>query len=264
MLVELRRGSIVESRHRVHVAVVDGDGRLVARAGDPDVITFWRSAAKPFQAMPLVTDGAADRFGLTRAELALCCASHSSEQGQVALVRDFLAKIGCTERDLLCGPHTPLSPAVAKDYETRGVRLTAVYSNCSGKHTGMLALARHHDWPLAVIVFTASVFVPVLKIAILCFLLVSVHRRSRWRPAERTRLYRITEMIGRWSMVDIFVITILVALVRLGSLASIDAKPGAIFFGAVVVLTMLAAESFDPRLIWDTSARIHGSVGRRA
>jgi paraquat-inducible protein A len=123
----------------------------------------------------------------------------------------------------------------------------------------------HHDWPLAVIVFTASVFVPVLKIAILCFLLVSVHRRSRWRPAERTRLYRITEMIGRWSMVDIFVVTILVALVRLGSLASIDAKPGAVFFGAVVVLTMLAAESFDPRLIWDTSRRSRASVtGRRA
>ena len=128
--------------------MVDGAGRLVARAGEPDLITFWRSAAKPFQAMPLVTDGAADRFGLTRAELALCCASHSSEQGQVALVRDFLAKIGCIERDLLCGAHTPLSPTVARDYETRGVRLTAVYSNCSGKHTGMLALARHHEWPL--------------------------------------------------------------------------------------------------------------------
>jgi L-asparaginase II len=149
MLVELRRGSVVESRHRVHAAVVDDEGRLVARAGDPDLITFWRSAAKPFQAMPLVVDGAADRFGLTREELALCCASHSSEPGQVALVRDFLAKIGCSERDLLCGPHTPLSPAVAKDYEARGVRLTAVSSNCSGKHTGMLALARHHDWPIA-------------------------------------------------------------------------------------------------------------------
>ena len=120
----------------------------MARAGDPELITFWRSAAKPFQAMPLVTDGAADRFALTREELALCCASHSSEQGQVALVRDFLAKIGCSERDLLCGAHTPLSPAVAKDYETRGVRVTAVFSNCSGKHTGMLALARHHGWPI--------------------------------------------------------------------------------------------------------------------
>jgi L-asparaginase II len=147
LLVENRRGSFVESRHIVHVAVVDRDGELVAHAGDPDLVAFWRSAAKPFQALPLVEDGVADRFGLTREDLALACSSHSSEQGQVALVREFLQRIGCTERELLCGPHRPLSETVARDYETRGVRLTAVYSNCSGKHTGMLALAKHHDWP---------------------------------------------------------------------------------------------------------------------
>ncbi len=147
MFIESWRGSIVESRHRVHVAVVDADGRLVARAGDPDLVTFWRSAAKPFQALPLVADGAADRFGLTSEELAIACASHSSEPRQVKLVRAFLKKVGCGERALLCGPHPPLSEGVAKDYQTRGVRLTAVYSNCSGKHTGMLALARHHGWP---------------------------------------------------------------------------------------------------------------------
>src|SRR5438128_2424872 len=147
MLVELRRGGVVEPRHSVHVAVVDGEGRLVAHAGHPDFVTFWRSAAKPFQALPLVTDGAADRFGLTTAELALGCASHSSEPGQVNVARELLQKIGCGERDLMCGPHTPLSETVAKDYQMRGVRLTAVYSNCSGKHAGMLALARHHGWP---------------------------------------------------------------------------------------------------------------------
>jgi L-asparaginase II len=147
LLVENRRGSFVESRHIVHAAVVNGLGELVAHAGDPDLVTFWRSAAKPFQALPLVEDGVADRFGLTREDLALACASHSSEQGQVALVREFLQRIGCTERELLCGPHRPLSETVARDYETRGVRLTAVYSNCSGKHTGMLALAKYHDWP---------------------------------------------------------------------------------------------------------------------
>ncbi len=147
MRVELRRGGVVESWHTVHAAVVDNGGALVARAGNPDLVTFWRSAAKPFQALPLISDGAADRFALSTTELALCCASHSSEPGQVDLVREFLQKIGCSERDLLCGPHTPLSEAVAKDYQTRGVRLTAVYSNCSGKHTGMLALARHHGWP---------------------------------------------------------------------------------------------------------------------
>ncbi|HSJ97850.1 MAG TPA: paraquat-inducible protein A [Myxococcota bacterium] len=119
--------------------------------------------------------------------------------------------------------------------------------------SGVVYLLVHGMWPLAAIIFVASVFVPVLKLAILVFLLVSVGRGSRWRPAERTRLYRITEAVGRWSMVDIFVVTILVALVRLGSLATIQAQAGAVFFGAVVVLTMLAAESFDPRLIWDRS-----------
>jgi L-asparaginase II len=147
LFVESLRGSILESRHDVHVAVVDGAGTLHARAGDADLVTFWRSAAKPFQAQPLVDDGVVERFGLTREDLALACASHSSEPGQVALVREFLQRIGCAERDLLCGPHRPLAEPVAKDYDTRGVRLTAVYSNCSGKHAGMLALARHHGWP---------------------------------------------------------------------------------------------------------------------
>jgi L-asparaginase II len=147
MRVEQIRGGVVEAWHDVHVAVVDAAGTLVARVGDPDFVTYWRSAAKPFQAMPLVADGAVERFGITSAELALCCASHSSEPGQVAMVRDFLGKIGCGERDLLCGPHPPLSERVAQHYATRGVRVTAVYSNCSGKHAGMLALARHHGWP---------------------------------------------------------------------------------------------------------------------
>jgi L-asparaginase II len=147
LTVETHRGPVVESRHTVHVAVVDGDGKLVAHAGDPEILTFWRSAAKPFQTLPLVLDGAAARFELTREQLALACASHSSEPGQVALVREFLRQIGCSEGDLMCGPHRPLSETVARDYETRGVRLTAAYSNCSGKHAGMLALAKHHGWP---------------------------------------------------------------------------------------------------------------------
>ena len=147
MRVEQLRGGWVEAVHDVHAAVVDSAGRLVARTGDPELVTFWRSAAKPFQALPLVEDGAAEAFGLTSEELALACASHSSEPGQVTRVRELLGKIGCSERDLLCGPHPPLSDRVAQDYQSRGIRLTAVYSNCSGKHAGMLALARHHGWP---------------------------------------------------------------------------------------------------------------------
>ncbi|WP_295384231.1 paraquat-inducible protein A [uncultured Thiodictyon sp.] len=117
--------------------------------------------------------------------------------------------------------------------------------------SGAVYLLTHGMWPLAAIVFVASIVVPLLKILILCFLLISVGVRSAWRPRERTRLYRLIETIGRWSMVDVFVVTILVALVRLGNLASVEAESGAIFFCAVVVLTMLAAMSFDPRLIWD-------------
>ncbi|HYL56889.1 MAG TPA: asparaginase [Gemmatimonadales bacterium] len=147
MRVDQLRGGVVEAWHDVHVAVVDRTGRLVAHAGDPRLVTFWRSAAKPFQAAPLVEDGVMERFGITDQELALVCASHSSEPAQVGKIRELLAKIGCAERDLLCGPHPPLSERVAQDYQARGVRLTPVYSNCSGKHAGMLALARHHGWP---------------------------------------------------------------------------------------------------------------------
>jgi paraquat-inducible protein A len=116
-------------------------------------------------------------------------------------------------------------------------------------HTGM--------WPIALVIFLASIFIPLLKLLILIFLLISVQRKSNWRRQDRTRLYRITEIIGRWSMVDIFVVTILVALVHLGGLATIHAGPGAIFFGAVVVITIIAAMSFDPRLIWDTEEVSH-------
>lgn len=121
--------------------------------------------------------------------------------------------------------------------------------------SGVSYLLLHGSWPLALIVFVASVLVPLLKIAVLSFLLLSLHLRSRWRLLDRTRIYRIVEAVGRWSMVDIYVVTILVALVHLGALASVHAGTGALFFGAVVVLTMLAAESFDPRLLWDRAGR---------
>ncbi|MGB5208906.1 MAG: paraquat-inducible protein A, partial [Gammaproteobacteria bacterium] len=116
----------------------------------------------------------------------------------------------------------------------------------------VLYFLHHGDWPLALVIFTASIAVPMSKIAMLMYLLVSVQRRSVWRPADRTRVYRIVELIGRWSMLDMFVVTILVALVQLGFFATMHAGAGAPYFGAVVVLTMLAAQQFDPRLIWDT------------
>jgi len=107
------------------------------------------------------------------------------------------------------------------------------------------------DWPVALVIFTASILVPLLKMAALTYLLVSVQRHSSHRPLDRTKIYRMVEFVGRWSMIDVFVVTIMVALVQLGAVATIQAGSGAIFFCAVVIITMLAAESFDPRLIWD-------------
>jgi len=147
--VEATRGELVESTHAVALAVTDAAGTLVASAGDPDLVTYWRSAAKPFQALPMVADGAADRFGLGSDAIALACASHSSEPEHVELARRMLASIGCAESDLACGPHPPLSSAVEEEAIRAGTALTPAWSNCSGKHTGMLALARHHGWPTA-------------------------------------------------------------------------------------------------------------------
>jgi L-asparaginase II len=147
--IESTRGTTVESVHRVSVAVVDVAGRLVASSGDPDLVTFWRSAAKPFQAIPLVADGAADHWGFDERALALACASQSSEPVHRELAEWMLQQAGLTENHLACGPHPPLGAAVAEAVIRQGITITPVWSNCSGKHAGMLALARHHGWPLA-------------------------------------------------------------------------------------------------------------------
>jgi paraquat-inducible protein A len=123
--------------------------------------------------------------------------------------------------------------------------------------SGVIYFIQTGMWPIALVIFIASVFVPILKLAILIFLLISVQIKLKWRPKDRTRLYRAIEAIGRWSMVDIFVVTLMVALVKLGALADIEAAPGAIFFAAVVVVTMFAAMNFDPRLIWDKMEENH-------
>jgi paraquat-inducible protein A len=117
--------------------------------------------------------------------------------------------------------------------------------------SGVKALIEADMWPLALIVFFASITVPVLKLCGLSYLLISVQRRSQWRPRDRTRLYRLVEAVGRWSMIDIFMITILIALVKLGNIATIEPGVGATSFAGVVIITMIASHNFDPRLIWD-------------
>jgi paraquat-inducible protein A len=117
--------------------------------------------------------------------------------------------------------------------------------------SGVVYLWTSGSWPLAAIIFIASIAVPGAKLLALTILLLSVQRRSTSKTLERTKLYRVVELVGRWSMVDIYVAAILTALVQFEALATIKAGPGAVAFGAVVVLTMFAAECFDPRLIWD-------------
>lgn len=117
--------------------------------------------------------------------------------------------------------------------------------------SGVILFIQSGSWEIALVIFVASIIVPMMKLLILVYLLVSVQHKSRWRPRDRAKLYRLTEFVGRWSMVDVYVVTILVALVNLGVLADIDAGPAAFYFAAVVIITIFAARTFDPRLIWD-------------
>ncbi len=123
--------------------------------------------------------------------------------------------------------------------------------------SGVIYFIHSGSWEIALVVFVASIFIPFLKFIIIIYLLLSVQFKSIKRPRDRTILYRITGAVGRWSMVDIFVVTILIALVQLGFLANIAAGPAAIYFATMVVITMVAAESFDPRLIWDVVDEKH-------
>ena len=178
-LVEVWRGSIVESRHRGHLTAVDGSGRTIAALGSPEAVTYVRSSGKPFQAIPVVSSGAADRFGFTEQEIAIACGSHSGEPMHVETVRSMLRKIGLDESDLKCGVHEPFSAEVARELARNQQPPNVLQNNCSGKHAAMLALARHvgaqtgsyDEWTNPVqqaIAKTVSDFsdVPVDKIAI--------------------------------------------------------------------------------------------------
>jgi len=141
ILVEVTRGGRVESEHRGAIAVVDAAGKLIAYAGDVQLVSYLRSSAKPFQLLPLIESGAADRFSFTDAELAIIAGSHSGEPRHVAAVQSILNKIGLSESALQCGIHVPFSPGAVKALRDAGRDPTELYNNCSGKHAGMLAQA---------------------------------------------------------------------------------------------------------------------------
>ncbi len=144
-IVELARGGCVESRHRVSAAVVDANGQLLAWLGNPELLAFFRSAAKPLQALPLVADGVTEVYEFSDSELAVCCASHSGEPAHVEAVRSILRKIGCSTADLVCGPHRPFHKPAAAELRRQGRKPSRLHNNCSGKHAGMLAWSRHSD-----------------------------------------------------------------------------------------------------------------------
>lgn len=142
-LVEVKRGSITESRHRGHIVVVDPEGNIIASLGAPENVTYLRSSAKPFQAIPLLTTGAADRFGFTDREVALACGSHNGEPIHTELAASMLRKIGLGPEALRCGAHEPYGVEAALALRARDEQPNALHNNCSGKHAGMLAVALH-------------------------------------------------------------------------------------------------------------------------
>ncbi|MEP6691517.1 MAG: asparaginase [Gemmatimonadaceae bacterium] len=141
------RGPAVESTHRVHAAVVDATGALIAQAHDVNFVTVWRSCAKPFQLLPFLESGELDALDWDAREIALACASHGGEPEHVALAADMLERLGLEEGDLACGPHEPLSRRGARLMLQSGERPTRLHNNCSGKHAAMLAHALRKGWP---------------------------------------------------------------------------------------------------------------------
>lgn len=133
------RGGIVENKHRIHAAIVDPEGNLLYAVGDPDRVTLARSAAKPIQALAILETGAADRFDFDDADIALMCASHSSEPRHISRAQEMLEKAGAKEEDLACGGHPALSAEVNRAWAQKCYFPTGICNNCSGKHAGMIA-----------------------------------------------------------------------------------------------------------------------------
>lgn len=147
VVAEVTRGTMVESRHRAAIAVVDATGRVVFQTGDVDQPVYPRSAIKPLQALPLLETGAADAFSLSESEIALACASHGGEPRHTQTVAAWLDRIGCSVDDLECGVHLPYHEPTAQGLLRNGEPATALHNNCSGKHMGFLTLARHLNVP---------------------------------------------------------------------------------------------------------------------
>ncbi len=141
ILAKVIRGETVESIHRGSLFIIDGDGKEIVQIGDAETVAFIRSSAKPFQLLPFLMSGGAEKFGFLESEIALACASHSGERIHTVLAEKMLKKIGLSEADLRCGTHLPFNEARAEEMIRAGERPSQLHNNCSGKHAAMLAFA---------------------------------------------------------------------------------------------------------------------------
>jgi L-asparaginase II len=147
-LVHVTRGGTLESVHRGHLIIIDGDGNTIAALGAPETVTFIRSSSKPLQVMPFLMSGGAERFGFTEREIALACGSHGGEPVHTETAASMLEKAGLSEKDLRCGTHMPFNEAAAHALSEAHREPNQLHNNCSGKHAAMLAFAKHIGAPL--------------------------------------------------------------------------------------------------------------------
>jgi L-asparaginase II len=148
ILAKVYRGKTIESVHYGSIAVVDSKGKLIHFLGDPYFVTYLRSSAKPFQTIPLITSGAAKEFGLTQKEIAIISGSHNGQKIHTDTVKSILKKIGLSEKDLHCGVHIPHYYTANNITPSKGNRFTSIHHNCSGKHSGVLALSVYFGWDI--------------------------------------------------------------------------------------------------------------------
>lgn len=253
-LVRVTRGPLTECVHRGHIAVVDAEGGLLYRAGDPETVTFARSAAKPLQALPVLESGAADAFGFSGEELALLCASHNGEPVHVETVEHILSKIGLDASYLQCGAHYPFHKATTAAMRARGEKPTSLHNNCSGKHSGMLALAVTLQAPLETYL-------------------------SPEHPVQRRMLAAVSEMSGVPEQsiaigvdgcgVPVFgmpVMALAVAYARLGRPDSLAESRRAACSRIVEAIRQYPAylagdDRFDTQLVRATGGRVIGKMG---
>ncbi|HEX6536877.1 MAG TPA: asparaginase [Gemmatimonadaceae bacterium] len=245
------RGDIVESRHRVHAVVVDARGTTIGSAGDPSLVTVWRSCAKPFQAMSFVESGGFDALGWGDDELALACASHGGEPEHVALAGAMLARIDLEEGDLVCGPHDPLSRRGVRLLQQAGETPTRLHNNCSGKHAAMLAYARTESWPM---LGYDGICHPVQQRALA--------QVARWSGVDVQRVAQTVDGCGVVAF-GLPLEAMALAFARLGSAARRGDEVPARIVNAMCAHPFLVGgtDRFDTVLMEETDGRVLSKVG---